>query len=94
MAWANWRNNDLEIIRGYENLKKGEDPDLAIAFARLEINYFVHGAWFDNDRFLIDGVDKIRSIPVIVQGSPVKSAWDLHKEWPEAELKIITEKRA
>jgi len=39
-------------------------------------------------------VDRIRHIPaVIVQGRydvvcPMRSAWDLHRAWPEAELSI------
>ncbi|MEP6899265.1 MAG: alpha/beta fold hydrolase, partial [Rhodanobacter sp.] len=40
-------------------------------------------------------VDRIRNIPtVIVQGRydvvcPLRSAWDLHRAWPQAELKIV-----
>jgi len=40
-------------------------------------------------------MDKIKHIPgIIVQGrydivTPMKSAWDLHKAWPEARLDII-----
>uniref|UniRef100_A0A9I9DHI4 Proline iminopeptidase n=1 Tax=Cucumis melo TaxID=3656 RepID=A0A9I9DHI4_CUCME len=46
---------------------------------------------------LVDNIDKIRHInAVIVQGRydvccPMMSAWDLHKVWPEAELKIISD---
>jgi proline iminopeptidase len=44
---------------------------------------------------LIEQVNRIRKIPaVIVQGRydvvcPVKSAWDLHCAWPEADLRIV-----
>ena len=44
---------------------------------------------------LIDGVVKIRRIPaVIVQGRydvicPMRSAWDLHRVWPEADLRVV-----
>jgi proline iminopeptidase len=40
-------------------------------------------------------VDKIRNIPcVIVQGrydmcTPVATAWDLHRAWPEAEFHLV-----
>ncbi len=40
-------------------------------------------------------VARIRHLPgVIVQGRydvvcPMKSAWDLHKAWPEADLRIV-----
>ena len=44
---------------------------------------------------LLEDVPKIRHIPaVIVQGRfdvvcPARSAWDLHKAWPEADLRIV-----
>lgn len=44
---------------------------------------------------LLDNVDAIRHIPaVIVQGRydvvcPMRSAWDLHRAWPEATLRVI-----
>ena len=40
-------------------------------------------------------MDRIRHIPaVIVQGRydvvcPLRSAWDLHRAWPEADLRIV-----
>ena len=55
----------------------------------------MNGGFFDGESQLIDRVDAIRDIPaVIVQGRydvvcPMMSAWDLHRAWPEADLKII-----
>ena len=52
----------------------------------------MHGGWFDEGQ-LIAGVDAIRDIPaVIVQGrydvcTPLMTAWDLHRAWPEAEFR-------
>ena len=49
---------------------------------------------------LIDGVDAIRGIPaVIVQGrydvcTPIMTAWDLHRAWPEAEFVVVPRCRA
>ncbi|KAJ0078358.1 hypothetical protein Patl1_37258 [Pistacia atlantica] len=65
------------------------------AFARIENHYFVNKGFFPSDSFLLDNVDKIRHInTTIVQGRydvccPMMSAWDLHKAWPEAELKVV-----
>ena len=48
-----------------------------------------------DDEQLLDGIDKIRHIPtVMVQGrhdivTPMMTAWDIHKRWPEAELNIV-----
>ena len=70
------------------------EPAAATAFARIENHYFLHGGWFEDGQ-LIDGVDAIRSIPaVIVQGrydvcTPIMTAWDLHRAWPEAEFVMV-----
>ena len=70
------------------------DPEAALAFARIENHYFMHGGFFDEGQ-LIAGVDAIRDIPaVIVQGrydvcTPPMTAWDLHRAWPEAEFVMI-----
>ena len=71
------------------------EPHKALAVARIECHYFVNNCFFETDNYLLENVDRIRHIPgVIVHGRydvvcPVMSAWDLHKAWPEAELKII-----
>ena len=47
------------------------------------------------DDQLLRGARKIRKIPgVIVQGRydvvcPMRSAWDLHRAWPEAKLVVV-----
>jgi proline iminopeptidase len=47
------------------------------------------------DGQLLDDVRRIRRIPgVIIQGRydvicPMRSAWDLHRAWPEAELMVV-----
>ena len=70
------------------------DPDFALAFARIENHYCVHGGWLEEGQ-LIAGVDAIRSIPaVIVQGRydlpcPARTAWDLHRAWPQADLRLV-----
>jgi proline iminopeptidase len=80
---------DQELIS-----KSGEDL-FALAFARIECHYFINKGFFEYDGYLIDQVEKYRKIPAtIVQGRydvvcPMISAWDLHKKWPEAELKIV-----
>jgi proline iminopeptidase len=57
----------------------------------------VNHGFFTSENQLLDGVDKIRSIPaVIVQGRydvvcPIDTAWELHRRWPEAELKVVVD---
>lgn len=67
------------------------------AFARIETHYFVHGAFMRNDQQLLEDVDKIKDVPcTIVQGRydvvcPMKSCWDLHRAWPEADVKVVSD---
>ena len=71
------------------------DAEFSAAFARIECHYFVNGGFLRTPTQLLDDVHKIRHIPaVIIQGRydvvcPMRSAWDLHRAWPEAELRII-----
>jgi proline iminopeptidase len=72
----------------------GED-EFALAFARIECHYFVNAGFFEVDGQLLRDVHKIRHIPTaIVQGRydvvcPARSAWDLHRAFPEADLRIV-----
>ena len=67
----------------------------ALAFARIECHYFVNQGFFEREDQLLRGVRRIRNIPaVIVQGRydvvcPMRSAWDLHKAWPEADFRVV-----
>ena len=51
--------------------------------------------FLEHDDQLLRNSSRIRHIPgVIVQGRydvvcPLRSAWDLHRAWPEADLRIV-----
>ena len=94
-AWSKWeaRTSFLLPEPAYE---AAFDADAqALAFARIECHYFVNAGFMQRDGQLLQDVDRIRHIPaVIVQGRydvvcPLRSAWDLHRVWPEADLTIV-----
>ncbi|ONH92132.1 hypothetical protein PRUPE_8G157100 [Prunus persica] len=93
-AWTMWEMMTAHLFPNNDNIKKGEDDKFSLAFARIENHYFVNRGFFPSDGFLLDNIDKIRHIKTtIVQGRydvccPMMSAWDLHKAWPEADLKV------
>jgi proline iminopeptidase len=94
-AWSIWEGA-LSFMRMNPNyVKRFGDPEFAAAFARIECHYFVNGGFLERPDQLLEDVPKIRHIPaVIVQGRydvvcPARSAWDLHKAWPEANLRIV-----
>jgi proline iminopeptidase len=55
----------------------------------------VNDGFLERDDQLLRDVKKIRRIPgVIVQGRydvicPMRSAWDLHRAWPESKLIVV-----
>lgn len=94
-AWSQWEAATSRLHVNFSAINEFEEPDYALSFARIECHYFMNNAFFSEENFLLNQIDKIRSIPgIIVQGRydvvcPARSAWDLHKAWPESELKII-----
>ncbi|RYZ68460.1 MAG: prolyl aminopeptidase, partial [Proteobacteria bacterium] len=94
-AWSKWEAATSRLIVSPAAVEEFDDPEFAIAFASIECHYFMNNAFFATDNWLIENVDKIRHIPTyIVQGRydmvcPAKSAWDLHKAFPEAKFTMV-----
>jgi proline iminopeptidase len=94
-AWSVWESALSYFHMNTNYVQRAKDAEFAAAFARIECHYFVNGGWLERETQLLDDVPKIRHIPaVIVQGRydvvcPVRSAWALHKAWPEADLRIV-----
>jgi proline iminopeptidase len=94
-AWSRWEGATSRLHYDPKMVSHYEEDAFALAFARIECHYFVHGAWMAHDDQLLRDMPKIAHIPgVIVQGRydvvcPARSAWDLHKAWPGAQLHIV-----
>lgn len=94
-AWSKWEAATSRLMVQPSSIEEFDEPQLALAFARIECHYFMNNAFFKTDNYLLENISRIRQIPgVIVQGRydvvcPMKSAWDLHLAWPEANLQII-----
>jgi proline iminopeptidase len=94
-AWSIWEAATSYLRTDADYVAKFGKDRYAEAFARIECHYFINGGFFRTDGQLLEDVHRIRHIPgVIVQGRydlvcPMKSAWDLHRAWPEADLRIV-----
>lgn len=94
-AWSLWEAYTSKLMRNNDQARRFGNGHFAEAFARIECHYFVNAGFFPYDGWLLDQVPLIRNIPaVIVQGRydvvcPLRSAWDLHQIWPEAEFHIV-----
>jgi proline iminopeptidase len=93
-AWSRWEAGAITLLPNKELVDHFGEPDYAVAFARIENHYFVNEGFFAEEQLIRD-MSKIRHIPgVIVQGrydvcTPVATAWDLHKAWPEADFQLV-----
>jgi proline iminopeptidase len=94
-AWSVWEASASFLYSNGDNIKKWGEDQFALAVARIECHYFVNRGFLRSESQLLDDVPRIRHIPAtIVQGRydvvcPATSAWDLHRAWPEADLRIV-----
>ncbi len=94
-AWSVWEGSTSKLFTDPELVRRFAGGKFADAFARIEAHYFVNKGFFAVDDQLLRNVGRIRKIPaVIVQGRydvvcPIRSAWDLHRAWPEAKFIVI-----
>jgi len=94
-AWSVWEGATSFLHQNEAHISSSGEDEFALAFARIECHYFVNGGFFERDGQLLHNVERIRKIPaVIVQGRydvvcPLRTAWDLHRAWPEADMRIV-----
>jgi proline iminopeptidase len=93
-AWSVWEASTSFLYPNPAHVEHSADEEFSLAFASIESHYFAHGGFLEKETQLLDEIDRIRRIPtVIVQGRydvvcPVASAWELHRAFPEADLRI------
>ena len=95
-AWSIWEGVTSKLHPDDDMAAHYGDPAFALAFARIENHYFVNAGFMREGQLLERAnVDLIRHIPtVIVQGRydlvcPMATAWALHKQWPEADFRVV-----
>jgi proline iminopeptidase len=93
--WSRWEGSTSHLHVSEATISRFGADEFALAFARIEAHYFVNGGFMEVPDQILRDVHRLREIPaVIVQGRydivcPMTSAWDLHRAWPEAELRIV-----
>ena len=93
-AWSVWEGSTSFLLPDPQHVAGTAVDAFALAFARIECHYFVHGGFFDVDDQLLRDAHRLKGIPgVIAHGRydvvcPVQNAWDLKQAWPEAKLEI------
>jgi proline iminopeptidase len=94
-AWSVWEGSTLSLYEDPDRVRHFANEIYALAFARIECHYFYNRGFLEKDGQLLENAHRIAHIPgVIVHGrydacTPFRNAWDLHKAWPKAELRLV-----
>lgn len=95
-AWSRWEGGTIKLFPDETLTESFGADDFAIAFSRIENHYFTHKGWLEPDQLIRDA-GRLSGIPgVIIQGrydcvTPARTAWALHRAWPEAALHLIAD---
>jgi proline iminopeptidase len=91
--WALWEDTHVSFgPGGFQRDPRWDDPDFRLAFMRLTAHYWSHDGFCDPP--LIERMARLQGIPgTLIHGrrdlsSPVATAWQLHRAWPESRLVI------
>jgi proline iminopeptidase len=92
--WHEWEAALLSVDPNARPPPQWSQPDFRMARARIVTHYFRHHAWLEDD-ILLRKADALRGIPGILVhgrldlGSPLVTAWELARAWPNSELVIV-----
>lgn len=93
-SWSIWEGRAATLEPSPSVVSHFGDPYVALSMARIECHYFMNGAFMGDGQLLRDAA-KLKGIPgTIVHGRydvvcPMEQAWELHRAWPQADLKIV-----
>jgi proline iminopeptidase len=95
--WLTWEDAVISMESNGKPNAYSDRPDNAkLAFVRICAHYFSNGAWLEEGALLRDA-GRLAGIPGVLvhgrldMGSPVNTAWELTKVWPDAELVVISD---
>jgi proline iminopeptidase len=94
--YLNYEDRCSTLLPGAPIRDQSRLDTVALGLATMEVHYFRHKIFLEENHIL-QNVKNIRTIPgMIVQGRydmvcPPRSAFDLHKAWPEAEFKLVSD---
>lgn len=93
-AWSTWEGRASTLLPRPGVVEHFASPFTALSLARIESHYFVHDSFLEPNQLLRDA-HRLAEIPgFIVHGRydlvcPLENAWDLHRAWPGAQLRIV-----
>jgi proline iminopeptidase len=95
--WIAWEDAVISLeSNGTPNAYSSRPVMAQLALVRICAHYFSHEAWLTEGQLLCDA-DRLAGIPGVLihgrqdMGSPVGTAWDLARAWPDACLTIVSD---
>jgi len=95
--WLAWEDAVIsQEPHGTPNAYSCRPPDAQIALVRICSHYFSHAAWLEEGALLRDA-NRLTGIPGVLihgrldMGSPLGTAWELARAWPDAQLVVIAD---
>jgi proline iminopeptidase len=93
--WCAWEDAVVSLEpKGRPNPFSSRGSDALLALVRIVTHYFAHGAWLEEGALLRDA-GRLTGIPgVLMHGrldlsSPLDTAWELARAWPDAHLTVV-----
>jgi proline iminopeptidase len=93
--WLAWEDAVIsQEPKGTPNAYSDRPPAAQLAFVRICAHYFSHAAWLEEGALLRDA-NRLAGIPGVLihgrldLGSPLGTAWELARAWPDARLVVI-----
>src|SRR4029453_2571316 len=92
--WLAWEEAGISLgPQGRPKAYSSRPPAARLASVRICAHYFSNGAWLDEGVLLRDA-DRLKNIPGVLihgrldMGSPLVTAWELARAWPDAQLVV------
>lgn len=93
--WIAWEDTVISREpKGTPNIYSSGSPVAQLAFVRICTHYFSHGAWLEEGE-LLQNAGRLAGIPGVLihgrldMGSPIGTAWELARAWPDAKFIVI-----
>ncbi|SCF21508.1 proline iminopeptidase [Micromonospora purpureochromogenes] len=92
--WCAWEDAVVSGETAVTNPYSDRPSAARTAMVRICSHYFAHGAWLEEGVLLRDA-HRLAGIPGVLihgrldLGSPLDTAWQLHRAWPDSELIVV-----
>ena len=93
-AWSLYEGEVITLLPESRLTEQHDDGHFALAFARIETHYFMHGCWLEPGQLLRDAPRLVDIPGTIVHGRydmpcPAHYAWALHKALPQMDFHLV-----